>query len=298
MIAIGSSPLDSCRSRRTVSRTGTFTLALCLVLILGAAPQALVNYDTGQRIIDGIQLLQDASDPSAYYYIPQFPRLATRADGSFEFVCLKYVGGTADTNGGLFHALVEFTLPFDVVEAVEKKLKQQVPNGRIVGPVPLMQALDNGEEGVGSFQVVSATLADKDKGSFTRTLVTSGRAPLMPGSKAVLAALLNEQGATLLWDSLNGATSDVSVAIHAYYEAAVKAYNAKVTASVDTIYSHFSRISNQQQDFTRRQLRNIVDDLQRSGDLKSRCWIAVPASESRRTTWPAFSRWSPTSWSS
>jgi hypothetical protein len=243
-------------------------LVLMFVCLWSAAPQALVNYDSGQRIIDGVQLLQSATVASDYFYVPQFPRLATRADGSFEFVCLKYVGGSAATNGGLFHALVEFTLPADVVEALEKKLKQQVPNGRIVGPVPLMQALDNGQDGVGSFQLVSAVLADKAKGGFATTVVTSGKAPLMPGSKAVVAALLTDQGATLLWDSLNGPTSDVSVAIHAYYEAAVKAYNAKVTASMETVYSHFSRVLNQQHEFTRRQLRNVVDDLQRNGDLK------------------------------
>jgi hypothetical protein len=241
---------------------------LALVLWLGVAPQALVNYESGQRLIDGIQLLQDASDPTAYYYIPRFPRLATREDGAFEFVCLKYVGGTTETNGGLFHALVEFTLPQDVVDGLEKKLKQLVPNGRIVGPVDLRQALNDGEEGVGSFQLVSATLTDATKGGFARSVVSSGRAPLMPGSKAVVAALLNEQGATLLWDSLSGPTSDVSIAIHAYYEAAVKAYNAKVTAKVDSVYTHFSRLSSFQEGFTRRQVRTLVDELQRNGDLK------------------------------
>lgn len=256
------------RGRRLSIVTLLVTLfGLLLVWGTGRA-SALVNYDTGQRTIDGIQLLQDAFDPTAYYYVPKYPRLATRADGTFEFVCLKYVGGTAATNGGLFHALVEFTLPADVIEAVEKKLKQQVPNARIVGPVPLMQALNDGEEGVGSFRLVSAILSDKAKGGFARAMLTSGSAPLMPESRAVVAALLDEQGATLLWDSLGGPTSDVSVAIHASYEAAVKAYNAKVTANVETIYTHFSRIQNQQQDFTRRQLRSIVDDLQRTGDLK------------------------------
>jgi hypothetical protein len=244
-------------------------ILIVVLLVLRAGPaHAQVNYDTGQRIIDGIQLLQSASTATDYFYVPQFPRLATRPDGTFEFVCLKYVGGPAASNGGLFHALVEFTLPPDVVEAVEKKLKQQVPNGRIVGPVPLMQALDNGEEGVGSFEVVSAILADKEKGGFARTVLKTGRAPLAPNSRAVVAALLDERGATLLWDSLSGPTSDVSVAIHAYYEAVVKAYNAKVTAKVDTIYTHFSRVANQQQDFTRRQLRKVVDDLQRQGDLQ------------------------------
>jgi len=246
-----------------------FRLVLAALTVLRAGTgEALVNFDTGQRMIDGIQLLQDAADPTAYYYVPQFPRLATRADGTFEFVCLKYVGGTAATNGGLFHALVEFTLPADVIEGIEKKLKQQVPNGRIVGPVPLMQALDSGQEGVGAFEVISAILADKEKGGFSRTLLKSGTAPVTLNSRAVIAALLDERGATLLWDSLSGPTSDVSVAIHAYYEAAVKAYNAKVTARVDTVYSHFSRISNQQQEFTRRQLRKVVDDLQRQGDLQ------------------------------
>ncbi len=244
-------------------------VALAAVIVARSAPgEALVNYDTGQRMIDGIQLLQDAADPTAYYYVPQFPRLATRPDGTFEFLCLKYVGGSAATNGGLFHALVEFTLPQEVIESIEKKLKQQVPNGRIVGPVPLLQAVNDGEEGVGAFEVISAILADSEKGGFSRTLLKSGKAPLTLNSRAVVAALLDERGATLLWDSLSGPTSDVSVAIHAYYEAAVKAYNARVTAKVDTIYNHFSRISNQQQDYTRRQLRKVIDDLQRQGDLQ------------------------------
>ena len=113
----------------------------------------------------------------------------------------------------------------------------------------------------------------------------------MPGSKAVVAALLTQQGATLLWDSMSGPTSDVSVAIHAYYEAAVKAYNAKVTAKMETVYTHFSRISNQQQDYTRRQLRNVVDDLQRTGRSQGRdSSTAAPGSASKPTTWTASSR--------
>ena len=36
------------------------------------------------------------------------------------------------------------------------------------------------------------------------------------------------KGATLLWDSLSGGTSDVSIAIHAFYEAAVQGYHAQL----------------------------------------------------------------------
>ena len=53
-------------------RFSRLLLGLFALLALTVAPAAaLVNYDAGQRTIDGIQLLQDASDASAYYYVPQ-----------------------------------------------------------------------------------------------------------------------------------------------------------------------------------------------------------------------------------
>ena len=247
------------------------TVRSCFIagFLLAALPAAaLVNYDQGQRTIHGVQLLQDYNDPKAYYYVPQYPRLATKDDGSLEILCLKYVDSAGGTSGGLLHALVEFSLPADVVADLEVELKKQVAGARIVGPVPLTQAVQDGEDGMGSFEVVSAILGDRGEGGFTRQLITSGKAPLTPGSKAVVAALLNQKGATLLWDSLTGPTSDVSVAIHASYEAAVQGYNARVSAEMSTVYTHFSRVANFQKDYTKRELRKIIDDLQRDGTLK------------------------------
>ncbi len=249
------------------------TLATFIWLLLSPySGHALVNYDQGQRQIKGVQLLQDFNDPTAYYYVPQFPRLATKEDGTFEILCLKFVDTKEDgASGGLFHALIEFSLPPELLQEIEKELKKQVPNARIAGAVPLMQSTEKsekGDDGTGAFQIVSSVLRDRgDKGP-TRSPVTSGRAPLTPGSKAVVAAVLNQQGATLLWDSLTGPTSDVSVAIQAYYEAAVQGYNAKVTAEMSTVYKHFSTTISQQKEYTKRQVRKAVDDLQRDGTLK------------------------------
>ena len=76
-----------------------------------------------------------------------------------------------------------------------------------------------------------------------------------------MAAVLSPEGATLLWDSLKGATSDVSIGIRAYYEAQVEAYNAKVTADVDAVYNHFSNVRDQANGYTRRDIRTITDEL-------------------------------------
>ena len=248
-------------------------LALALAALLGLAlatpAGALVKYDEGGLIIDGVQLLQDANDELSYYYLPQYPRLATKEDGeTLEFLCVKYVGQAGKASGGIFHALVEFTLPPAQVARIQGKLEKEQRGAKLRGPVPLQQATEDGNNGLGSFRVVSATLSNTGEGGFTRSLVTSGRAPLAPGSKAVVAAMLNQEGATLLWDTLNAPTSDVSVAITAYYEAAVKAYNAKVSAEMDVVYKHFSRVANRQAGFNKSEMRRVTDELVRTGGIK------------------------------
>jgi hypothetical protein len=239
------------------------------VLLRPHAAHALVKMDEGRLTINGIQLLQDYADPKAYYYVPAYPRLATNDDGTLNFLCLKYVDPKGKTGGGLFHALIEFSLPPEIVADIEKKLKTLVGGARLVGPVPLMQAeAKEGEDVPGSFEVVSAVLKNTGDGGLTRSLVTSGKAPITPGSRAAIAAILNQQGATLLWDSLSGPTSDVSVAINAYYEAMVTGFDARITANVSTIYTHFSSLSNVQGGYDKRQIRDVVDTLRRNGDIK------------------------------
>lgn len=242
-----------------------FTLALWQSVF------SIPRYDEGRVQVAGIQFLQDHADNNAYYYIPRYPRMAARSDGGFEFMFMKYVGkGSTGAGGGLFHALVEFTLPADEVSRLQDSLRLAIKNNsaRIVGAVPLQQVTKNGEDGLASFQVVSSVLTNDGKSNpFTQTIITTGFAPI-EGSKAAIAARLSPEGATLLWESLQGKTSDVSVMVNGYYEAYVNAYNAVLTAEVSSIYDHYSRISNYQEGFTRDQTRRITDQLVQNQILK------------------------------
>lgn len=115
-----------------------FQLTILFVLVFGQVVYAIPKYDEGALLVNGVQLLQDHEDENAYYYLPQFPHLAKNSNGDFELLCIKYVGGTDEGNGGLFHALVEFSLPTEILEEVEKKLNAIRPDSRIVGPVRLL----------------------------------------------------------------------------------------------------------------------------------------------------------------
>src|SRR5437867_61934 len=172
---------------RSCAHVAALSLGVAVLLVASSA-SALVNYDQGARVIRGVQLLQDANDPTAYYYVPQYPRLATKEDGSYELLCLKYVDAQGGTNGGLLHALIEFTLPQDKLDQVQTDLKKVAGSARILGPVQLMQSTKDGVEGTGSFEVVSAVLPNKGDGGCTRSMLASRRAPLTPGPKAVVAA--------------------------------------------------------------------------------------------------------------
>src|SRR3954464_10037129 len=89
-------------------------------LFLAARAAAIIKYDEGALFINGVTLLQDRENPKDYYYLPQYPRLATKEDGTLEFLCIKYIGEKAEGNGGLFHALIEFSLPADLITSITK----------------------------------------------------------------------------------------------------------------------------------------------------------------------------------
>jgi hypothetical protein len=241
---------------------------MCAAVLMASPALGVVKYDEGRRVINGVQLLQDAQDESLYWYLPTAPRVSLKPDGeTMEFLCVKYVGEGGDSSGGIFHALVEFTLLPEEEEELKRAIEKELGGARLAGPVPLMQAVEDGEQGVGSFRIVSATLADSGEDGFTRSMITSGRAPLTPGSKASIAASLNQQGATLLFDTFKAPTSDVSVAITAYYEAQVRAYNAKIHAKMDVVYEHFSKVLALQKGYAKRQLRDITDEMQKTGAI-------------------------------
>ena len=229
-----------------------------LVCWLSSPVMGLVNYEAGHLELNGVLLLQDAGDADVYYYLPPAPRVASRKDGGLELSLVKFIDPQGETSGGLLHMLVTFTLPPDELEGLREALKREKPGATLQGPVPLRQ------EDEGSFTIISGTLSDK---GFTRSLISSGRAPVTPGSRAAVAATLTPHGATLLWESMSRPTSDVSVALRTYYEAALPSFRARIHADVSTVYTHFSSIFNRQKSYTRRQVRDVVDELVRSGDI-------------------------------
>jgi hypothetical protein len=227
---------------------------------------AAVRYDEGMLQIQGVTLLQDRDNPNFYHYIPPYPRLAERSDGQLEFFCMKYVSKEAKAdNGGLFHALLTFSLPPDELVSLENALRTRLPQARIVGAVPLSAPMGADGKPGASFTIVSSIL---NGSGMSNSVISSGLAPFLPGTKAAIAARLSPDGASLLWESFQMGTSDVSVLIEGTYEAVIRGYNAVVTANLESTYQHFSRSSHGLVVFDRGQVRSALDSLRQLGHFK------------------------------
>jgi hypothetical protein len=169
----------------------------------------------------------------------------------------------AEDSGGLFHTLVQFSLTAGETAALQEALSEKFEDAVVMGPVPMME--DDEEGSPPGFSIVSSILSQGSAADFTTSVITSGRAPLVSGSKAAIAAQLTPEGATLLWESFAGPTSDISVVIQGYYRALVKGYKAVITADLELVYDHFSTFQNNQSGFKRRQTREVIDSLAQTG---------------------------------
>ncbi|MCG8457908.1 MAG: hypothetical protein MI919_16650, partial [Holophagales bacterium] len=219
----GSSILS--RMAMRISARAVAVTILCISATLVPAPaEAAVLDDDNQITVtlgDGTSVVlfgeagRSGRKTRNYYYLPAQLRLAQRPDRTPEFLFLKFTtedrADAGGTSGALLHFLMTWGLTAEQESELESKLKERSRGARLRGAVPL----EEGEEG-GSFRIISATLSDDE---MTRSLVTSGRAPLVPGGKAAAAARLDENGAQLMAASFERTRSiaDLSIALDFKY---------------------------------------------------------------------------------
>ena len=199
-----------------------------------------------------------------YYYLPTNLRLSKKEDGTPEFIFVKYTteenAAAGGVQGALMHFLMEWGLTPDQERELQVKIAEklgdlrnvnalysEVRDPKVLGPVTLKSNVE-GE----TFRIVSGTLTNE---KFTPNMVTSGKAPLLPGAKMAVAAILEKNGAQLLAATFEKARSitDVSLNLRFQYEALTPAVDGSITVN-------WSQISELHQKFRREYTHRDKDD--------------------------------------
>jgi hypothetical protein len=163
----------------------------------------------------------------SYYYLPVNLHLSKRPDGTPEFLFLKFTTEEREDQGGVSGALMHFLMEWGLTKQQEtelqNELKKKDPAGKLMGAVPMEPAEESG-----NFQIVSATLHDE---GMATSLVTSGKAPLLPGGKAAVASRLTQHGAQLLAATFEETRSitDVSIALDFSYHTLTPSARGTIT---------------------------------------------------------------------
>lgn len=226
-MSISMSPAMRWRFRIMASRP---LVALVMVLTATAAV-AQPLFETAVQAGDNT-FFRDARDEHAYHYAPTGLRVAEDRDGEPQFLFVKYMraaeeDGDDRTQGGLLHALLTWGLDGDALERARAAVRRLDAEARLIGPV----SIEKGEVAV----VSAAAAAD---GGFVRQVVGTGTCSMLPGGRCALGMSLSPAGATLLWETFEKPTSDVSARFLVTFRGLSPAFNARLKVNWDEVHKH------------------------------------------------------------
>jgi hypothetical protein len=184
---------------------------IILALVLGGA--GLAN---AQRIIldlptkaGELTLFPEVGEPNNFYFVSDKAQLAVDDNGSPRFSFLRYVTNTKSEvgqpdnaqgeGGGIVHAVVSLAVSEEQLDEARRELRRIKPEGEIIGPVIFKS---------GTFGLVTS-FADAN-GELGSKVVGLGQAPILDGQQAAISMHLTRLGATLLWNSFQTSTPDIS----------------------------------------------------------------------------------------
>jgi hypothetical protein len=215
-------------------RPGALALAAFLALG-GARSAAAVVLDDGNRLTvrltDGtdVTLLGAADSPKDYYYLPTGLHVSTTPSGQPEFTLIKFVTDPRAAEprqaGANLHFLVTWGLTNGQETELRAKLLADHGNAQLRGAVPMQAATGDRP----SFEIISSVLRDT---KMTRSMIATATAPIMPGGRAAVSAILDPVGAQLLGVGLDGASAvaDVSLSMNFAYDTQVPAAKGQIVA--------------------------------------------------------------------
>lgn len=214
---------------------------LLVAMLLVAAPlQAQQVSLEGGAYVENLWVFPSASDPNAWYYIPQSARLAQDENGEPVFSFLRYVknapsdagstkGITDAEGGGIVTLMATYDTPPEVVKKAQRAIKQASENEEAIlrGPVIFTE---------GRYVLVSSVLADE--GEDGRRVLATGNAPVFEGNEVAFSFDIDPQSSKLLLESFKMTTPDVSIMFEMTFTGLTDAYQADLIVNWDEVQKH------------------------------------------------------------
>ncbi|MFD0724434.1 hypothetical protein [Lysobacter brunescens] len=232
----------------------------------------MLQLDSRTLTIEGVTVFRDHADPSQFWYLPGPVSLARReADQRAKFTFLKYKNrpGAARRGGGYLMIETELALDRDLERRVTERLAS-ISRGRPkLAPVPFdegtVACVALNLQGSGGTR---ATPAPEGAFNAVETILGAGKPSLAGSNTAVFSLELSAEGATLLEKALQEGTTPIGVIYDLKYTGLRPAFNVKITADFNQVFTHFSTSANGQRGFVRAGIDAGFERLVRDGAIR------------------------------
>ncbi len=215
-----------------------------------------------------LTLFPDMEDGNTYYYLSDKPRLARSENGTPKFSFLRFVENTKSSastagarsegeGGGIVHAVVELAVTPEHIAEAERELKRLNSNGKIQGPI-----IYTG----GTIALISSIA--QANGTYAKTVIGLGKAPILDGQQAAISVLLTKQGAKILRESFNTPTPDMSVSFEMTISGFRKPKKAIIEANFESIYKHKAFQAAVAAPILQAEINMAFDEMVKSGAIK------------------------------
>lgn len=190
-----------------------------------------ISIDRGVRAAE-LWCFPLATDAKTYVYLPSAARLATDDSGRPQFSFIRYVTTaapgaagqesiTAAGGGGILHFLVLIDTPAPAIADAQRVLREILKDDDVTLRGPIVFA-------DGRYALVSSVLVKPDAPP-ERKLLATGRAPVLEGNRLAFSFDLGPEQATLLRQSMQMRTPDVSIVFDMTFSGLNEAYDADLT---------------------------------------------------------------------
>jgi hypothetical protein len=195
-----------------------------------------------------LYVFPDFSDPTQFYYLPNFPHIARMEDGSPAIRLLVFrddvdTTGAADPDAVGFVSLdVDLAWPPDVIERAASKLR--VEDGLAQAPrltpiffhkgsvkLMLLDAVSPEEDAAGPTEMQPT--------KFVTKIIGAGSPSLYGDNRAIFQASVSKKGAAALSGSLDGVTA-IGVVYSLTFAGLQPAFKVKARVDWQKVYDHFS----------------------------------------------------------
>jgi len=194
-----------------------------------------------------MQLFPDFSDPTRFFYLPNFPHVAKMEDGTPAIRLLVYLEDLEELEEGEEEAVaflsldVDVSWPTEMLEEAESKLRMLnnlTENPRLTpifyrkGSVKLMllDAVTPEED---------APPGDDAPSQFVAKIQGAGSPSLYGDNRAIFQAMLSKKGAAALSGALDGVTP-IGVVYSLTFAGLQPAFNIRAKVDWQKVYDHFS----------------------------------------------------------